>query len=205
MASLAKITLLGKIFRNCLVLLGAILLFVSVYLLVRLTWSPLKHEVQYVLHTPNRANALDPVNKDFSLVIDKLGISSAIIQDVEASDSQRYQLALTRGIAHAKGTNLPGTGGNIFLFAHSSSDLFTAQIYNSAFYLIHHLDLDDEIKIYFKNQLYLYKVSAINYISPSDTSPLTKHPTDETLTLMTCWPPGTTLSRLVVSAKLANY
>ena len=192
--------LLGKV----LGFTGLVLVIFSTYLLVRIFKDPLKNEIKYVMHTKARADNLQPANKDFSILIEKLGIASQIISDVDAFDSKKYQLALSKGIAHAKGTKLPGEGGNIFLFAHSSSDLLTAERYNSVFYLIHHLDKGDTVDIWYQGQQYKYEVKSKEFVSPGSTSPLTRIMSSETLTLMTCWPPGTTLSRLIVTASLIN-
>jgi sortase A len=167
---------------------------------MRIFRDPLKNEIKYVIHTKARADSLTPANKDFSILVGKLGITSEIIANVDPFDSKKYQLALSKGIAHAKGTKLPGEDGNVFLFAHSSADLLTAERYNSVFYLIHHLDKGDIIDIWYEGQQYKYEVSSKEFVSPGSTSALTRIMPSETLTLMTCWPPGTTLSRLIITA-----
>jgi LPXTG-site transpeptidase (sortase) family protein len=96
---------------------------------------------------------------------------------------------------------LPGEGGNIFIFAHSSTDILIAARYNSVFYLLHHLESGDLIKLWYQDHEYLYSVTDKLYVSPQDTKYLTATPATETLTLMTCWPPGTSLKRLIVIAK----
>ena len=96
---------------------------------------------------------------------------------------------------------MPGEGGNIFLFAHSSADLLTAERYNSIFYLIHHLESGDKIRVWYEGEEYIYAVTAKHLVSPSDTQYLTKPSKVETLTLMTCWPPGTTYKRLILIAE----
>lgn len=182
--------------------IGIGLIILSLGLAFLLFRDALKQEITYtVLQHTKVAATTHPVNTDFSLVIDKIGATSAIIEGVDPYNSVAYQKALSHGVAHAKGTKLPGQGGNIFLFAHSSVDLFMAQQYNSVFYLIHHLDSGDIIKIWYQNQEYDYQVSEKKIVSQSDVDYLTKASPTEVLTLMTCWPPGTNLKRLIVIAK----
>lgn len=183
-------------------ILARLLIGVGLLTLAYLLFPVTKQEFEYQLKSQSSIQPADlaPSNKQFSLLINKLYLTSPIIKDVDPFDSTQYQEALSHGIAHAKGASLPGEGGNIFLFAHSSSNLGLATYYNSVFYLIHKLQEGDMIDLWYQNKPYHYYVTSIEIISPDDLSPLdsTSH---EQLTLMTCWPPGTTLRRLVVIAK----
>ncbi|KKU46830.1 MAG: hypothetical protein UX62_C0006G0003, partial [Microgenomates group bacterium GW2011_GWA2_46_7] len=125
--------------NNLFAPIGFVLLLFGGVLLLKLAWEPLKLETRYTLsRTINSPRPpLTPVNTDFSLVIEKIGAMAPIVQDVNSQDSGQYQRALTRGIAHAAGTSLPGQGGNIFLFAHSSANPLDASRFNSVFYLVH--------------------------------------------------------------------
>lgn len=182
-------------------ILAVTLIGISLYLLVRIFADPVKQELHYVTTTKAASTTLAPPNTNFAIVIDKIGAAAAIIPDVNPYDSRVYQTALMRGVAQAAGTKLPGQGGNIFLFAHSSADLLTAERYNSIFYLAHHLVIGDHIEIWYRNSLYTYAVADKKIVAPTDTSYLTAKTSGEQLTLMTCWPPGTTLRRLIIIAK----
>jgi LPXTG-site transpeptidase (sortase) family protein len=102
-------------------------------------------------------------------------------------------------VAHAKGTGLPGEGKNIFIFAHSTADFFEANRYNAVFYLLSKMENGDEIYLFYKNQKYRYKVSDKKTVKADEAKYLDKDAGDQ-LTLMTCWPPGTTMKRLIVIA-----
>jgi sortase A len=106
-----------------------------------------------------------------------------------------YQVALTKGIAHAKGTKW-------FLFAHSAGNPLEANRYNAVFYLINKLMPGDEIDLYVKGQKYNYKATENKIVEAKEVQYMTENKDGRTLTLMTCWPPGTTLKRLLVIAKL---
>lgn len=182
-------------------LLGIIFILTAYVILYRLFHDPVRQELRYLVSDPLQQSKLSPPNTDFSLVIDKIGASSNVVARVDPYQSSLYQAALARGIAQASGTSLPGEGGNIFLFAHSSADLLTAERYNSIFYLIHHLEPGDLIKVWYGGQEYHYAVTEKLKVAASDTQYLSQKTSEEQLTLMTCWPPGTTLKRLIIVAK----
>lgn len=145
-------------------------------------------------------------NINFSIIIPKLNTTSAIVGDVDASNQGEYLKALKKGVAHAKGTAYPGEVGNVYLFAHSTDTIFNVGKYNAAFFLIRHLEEGDEIDTYYKGRLYKYKVFDKKIVEPTDTQYLGTLPEGEkTLTLQTCYPPGTTVKRLVVLAKLEEF
>ena len=181
---------------------GIGLVVLSFYVLARLFQDPLTHEISYAVSSSKSVESLLPPNTDFAITIDKIGASAAIVKGVDPYNSLVYQTALRDGVAHARGTKLPGGDGNIFLFAHSSADLLTAERYNSVFYLMHHLDSGDIIKVWYQGKEYQYQVQEKKFVAPSDTQYLTAKTQNEQLTLMTCWPPGTTLKRLIIIPKL---
>ncbi len=168
-------------------------------------WPVIREELGYsitntvpALHARN----IIPVDRKFGIVIPKIGANAVIVPDVNPYDSREYQVALTRGVAHAKGTAKPGSQGNVFLFSHSSVNFYEATRYNSVFYLLSKLEDNDTILLYFDDAKYTYRVTRKNTVSPKAVEYLTnKGNGKETVTLMTCWPPGTTYKRLIVSAE----
>lgn len=133
-------------------------------------------------------------------MIPTIRASARIVKDVDPYSSEVYQKALTQGVAHALGTGTPGGNRNIFLFSHSSVNFYEASRYNSVFYLLHRLEPGDPIEIYYRGEKYVYLVSDKKIVEAEAVSYLTNPLPSETLTLMTCWPPGTTLKRLVIQA-----
>ena len=138
----------------------------------------------------------------YSLYVPKINAKSVVIENVDMGKEAEYLKALQKGVAHGKGTYFPGQGGNIFLFSHSVSVPEYIKTYNAVFYDLKDLEIGDEIIIYFSGTKYIYKVSELIITSPRDVSFLTKDYGGETLILQTCDPPGTTLRRLLVIAKL---
>lgn len=164
----------------------------------------IREEAKYVISKKSNSTEIKPVNTDFAVVIPKISANSAVIANVDPFNSSTYQLALRHGIAHAAGTAFPGHVGNSFLFAHSSADWYIANRYNSVFYLLNKLEKGDKIEAYYKGKKYSYTVFEKKLAEPTDISYLSPHTKegDSTLTLMTCWPPGTTIKRLIIIATL---
>ncbi|OGI22164.1 MAG: hypothetical protein A2808_04035 [Candidatus Moranbacteria bacterium RIFCSPHIGHO2_01_FULL_55_24] len=144
---------------------------------------------------------LVPVDEDFGIVIPKIRANAKVVADVDWQDSARYQRALQEGVAHAKGTAKPGESGNIFLFSHSGVDFYEAARYNAVFYLMNKLSAGDEIELFYQGVRYGYRVKEVKIVGAEETGYITGPGRGKTLTLMTCWPAGTTLKRLVVIAE----
>lgn len=195
-----------KIPKNPFLVIGT-LLILSSFLLAFVTLYPvIKLEVSYNISsivenspsTPEKS-PLGPPNTDFAIVIPKIEATSIIVADVDPNNSTIYQRALTQGVAHAQGTSYPGQGGNTFLFSHSSVNFYEASRFNSVFYLLNKLETGDEITIYYNGDEIPYSVASKELVDP-DAVEYLEDSGKETLTLMTCWPPGTTYKRLIVTA-----
>lgn len=177
------------------------LFVLSGILILILTFFPLaREEIRYATGVPKTTT---PVDSDFGIVIPKIGANARIIANVDPFDARAYQFALTKGVAQASGTSVPGASGNIFLFAHSSENFYEAMRYNSVFYLLDKLDKNDEIDVYYNKVKFVYRVTGKKFADPKEISYITGDRSGQTLTLMTCWPPGTNISRLLVIASLS--
>ncbi len=141
----------------------------------------------------------------FSVIVPKIGASAKIIPNVDPSNETEYVAALKQGIAHAKGSVFPGMNGTVFLFAHSTDTFWDTGRYNAIFYLLKDLEPGDQIIIFFKGQRYNYTVYDSKIVPSSDVDFLNNaQKTAPLLIMQTCWPPGTTLDRLLVFAKPAR-
>lgn len=180
---------------------GFLLIIISLILFVFIFFPVAKVEIGYSLNKPKAIiSEIKPVDKDFGIVIPKIGANSKIVANVDPFNSGIYQAALTKGVAQAKGSAMPSEIGNMFLFSHSSANILEASRYNSVFYLLSKLETSDEIYIYYKDTKYKYKVTDKKIVDAKDISYLNPKSDVRTLTLMTCWPPGTTYKRLLVIA-----
>jgi len=134
----------------------------------------------------------------YALSIPKLEISDAVVQ-IGGDD-------LMKSLIQYSGTALPGQYGNAVIFGHSVlPQFFNPKNYKTIFSTLPTLKENDEIFINFDGIEYRYQVSKLVEVSPDDISVLEQQYDDESLTLITCAPPGTYLKRLVVRAKLMRY
>jgi len=143
---------------------------------------------------------IEPRLFEFGLYINKISLAVPIVANVDGENKYTYNKALLSGVAHYKNTALPGKGSNIFIFGHSSTWNGEGQ-YAEAFARLNDLNKDDQAIVYYQNKEFKYKVSKKEVVDADELSYL--EPTKfEQLTLMTCWPLGSNLKRLVVIAKL---
>lgn len=146
---------------------------------------------------------VDPVNRDFSIVIEKIGLNAPIVMGVSVTDPVKYTEALKQGVAQALVSDLPSTTpGNVYLFAHTSFNFWDLGKYATAFNLLRKLELGDEVNIFYHGKRFVYKVVNKETLPGWNTYPLTRAVVEPLVTMQTCDPPGTTLNRLVVTAKL---
>jgi sortase A len=143
---------------------------------------------------------IEPEDPNFSIVIPKIGANAKVVADVDTLSEAVYLEALKKGVAHAAGTAYPGEGGHVFLFAHSTDYFWNVGTYNAVFYLLYKLEKRDEVNLFYQGHRYRYQVIDKAVVDPSQVEYLTRKTNKEFLTLQTCWPPGTTLKRLVVFA-----
>lgn len=198
----------NKKLSSYLNLAGEIFILFSILILL-FTYGPAtKEEVSYQIKQFTKkntsSNQIQPVNTQFSIVIPKLDISAPVFASVDPFNPREYLPVLKKGVAHAKGSSLPGRFGNTYLFAHSTDAFYNVGKYNAVFYLLGKLEKGDEIDIYYNGQKYIYKVSDKKVVESKDVSYLGNSGRWNTLTLQTCYPPGTTLKRLVVVAQQEN-
>ena len=146
---------------------------------------------------------LVPKDTQFSIVIPKIGASEKIIPNVDSSNEDEFLTVLQKGVAHTKGSVFPGISGTTYLFAHSTDNFWNVGRYNAVFYLLKDLGIGDDVIIFFENERHNYKVVDSKIIEADDVSHLIKSQEggEEKVILQTCWPPGTTWKRLIVTAK----
>lgn len=187
---------------------GNILILFALVGLTLIFFPAARQEVRYKfkeLLKIEPAKNIKPVNADFGIVIPKIEANQKIFPNVSTGDDKEYLKVLQKGVAHAKGSDFPGGNENIYLFAHSTGELINVSSFNAVFYLLHKLEAGDEIILYYRNRRYNYYVYDKKIIDPKDVEYLTKKYGQSSLTLQTCWPPGTTLQRLLVFARPENF
>lgn len=64
------------------------------------------------------------------------------------------------------------------------------------------MEKGDEILLYYNKEKFKYQVTDKKIVDASEVKYLTGTGDKKTITLMTCWPPGTTLKRLIVIGEI---
>ena len=144
-------------------------------------------------------------NKNMSISIPEIEIENIrITSNVESSNDAVYDKYLKFGLAHFKGTPLPGDGGNSFIYGHSAVQSFFSKHSNlpeTIFTRLEDIDIGDMVEITKEEEIFKYIVRNKKIVSPEDFSILKTQGDKETVTLMTCWPLGAGIKRLVVVAE----
>ena len=143
------------------------------------------------------------------IIIPRIGKNIPLVDvdhDAWVSYSQMHEIfmeELKKWIVRYPGTARPGEVGNAFIFGHSSNYPWIKSEYNDIFALLDNLQTDDEIIVFYNQKKYVYHVTDRAKVKPGDVKTLeSRDPTRKELSLMTCWPVGTTLERLIIFAEL---
>lgn len=133
--------------------------------------------------------------KYYKISVPKLKIEDAVVE-IAGDD-------LSKNLVHFKGTTIPGRAGNAVIFGHSTlPQLYNPKNYLTIFTQLPKLSKGDEIFVDYDGITYTFKVAQMVEVHPEDIQILEQRYDSAYLSLVTCVPPGTTLRRLVVRAKL---
>lgn len=135
------------------------------------------------------------VNLPDSIIIPKIGVNAPIIWQINFDD---INSRLNEGVIHFAGTALPGQTGDIALTGHSSAYPWQKTSFGQVFALLDNLTPGDQIYIIYQKKKYLYTASDKKIVSENDIEILNGQ--NSRLILITCWPVGTSLHRLVIFA-----
>lgn len=204
-------TPLGKFFKVTKRLLGQCLYLVVLFLIFyyAINYSAFWKRLEYSLKTKTPPPVEEPAPKpivtplpDYApeIQIPKLSITAPISLEVL---NEEVVSKLAEGVVHFADTALPGQIGNTVIFGHSSDYPWSTGKYKTVFALLDKLAPGDEIIIPYKTQRYVYKVREQKVVKPTEVSVLARTP-DARLTLITCYPVGSTRSRYIVIAELTS-
>lgn len=170
-----------------------------------------------IIITPGQSKISDA---SFKVIIPKIAVEAPIVSNIEgfrtitpneseAAFEDRVQKALEVGTVHYPGSTFPGESGanfnsNFVVLGHSSSNIFAPGDFKSVFSDLEDLELDDLILINHNRTQYIYKIYGKKVVKPTEVSILQAGEYNNTLTLITCHPPGSSASRLVILAEQIN-
>jgi sortase A len=149
---------------------------------------------------------LSVVPLDFRLVIPKIAKNVPLIKmsdeyitdDLWGKFEKEVQEFLRSGVVHYPGTANPGQYGNAFFTGHSSYYPWDKGNYKDVFANLNQLNVGDEYFVYWQQSSYKYKIVDKKEVRPTEVGVLNQPEDRKFSTLMTCWPLGTTLRRLVI-------
>ncbi|MBN2100931.1 sortase [Candidatus Dojkabacteria bacterium] len=147
-------------------------------------------------------------SKDMKMSIPSIGISDVTItSNVDSFNESVYNKALKRGLAHFKGTPLPGDGGNSFIYGHSAVESFFSRHPNyeeTIFSRLENIEIADTFMIKKDGKTLEYTVQKKKIADPDNFDVISGIEGKQTVTLMTCWPLGIGSQRLIVIGELTN-
>lgn len=115
-----------------------------------------------------------------------------------------FMKELENGVVRYPWSSKPWKDGTTFIFWHSSNFPWIKGDYNDVFALLDNVVKDDIIVIYYNQEKYTYKVKEKKVVKPWDVSVLKREAGANELSIMTCWPVGTTFNRLIVVSELVK-
>lgn len=180
---------------------------VLMFIFALANWPAIKSEFNYFVYSntkpspnPSTSPTPTPITEAPHIIIDKIQVDAPITWDVSAEATLD---ALNHGVSHLGGTARPGELGNTFITGHSSDYVWKNNPYAATFALVPKLAYGDRVIIRENGKSYIYKVMQTRIVNP-DQVEVVKPTTTPVLTLMTCYPVGTTRQRFIVHAALIS-
>ena len=121
-----------------------------------------------------------------------------------SNDTTTVNQAMMNGVAHFMvpgASAYPGQIGNTAISGHSAGDIYSSNQYKFIFSGLERLVEGDLIYIEYNKVRYTYKMTGSKTVDPNDVASLVYTGNKPILTLITCWPLGTTQYRLLVQAE----
>ncbi len=156
-------------------------------------------------------SAIDPtVNTNVSdtnkLIIPKLNVDVPVHFGI-SNDTHTINTAMNDGVAHFMvpgASAFPGQVGNTVISGHSAGDIYSSNQYKFIFSGLERLVEGDLLYIDYNKVRYTYRMTGRKTVEPTDVASLYYDGDKPILTLITCWPLGTTRYRLLVQAEQIN-
>ena len=174
----------------------------------RLIFAPIMAYVAPGNSDGSNISAIDPtvstaVSDENKLMIPKLNIDVPVHFGI-SNDTTTVNQAMVNGVAHfmVPGANAyPGQVGNTVITGHSAGDIYSSNQYKFIFSGLERLVEGDLIYIDYNKVRYTYKMTGSKTVNPDDVASLAYSGDKPIITLITCWPLGTSQYRLLVQAE----
>ena len=134
-----------------------------------------------------------------SFTYDAVGISAPVEWNVPYS-AKNIAVALQSGLAHVKGSAVPGESGTSIITGHSSNVAWARGAYKTVFAPLLKSKLGDQFSVTRDDTTYRYEVTEIYEVDPARVDLLNGSDT-VAMRLITCTPLGSDKRRLIIDAK----
>lgn len=151
--------------------------------------------------TPIIGDQNGPVGPESKIIIPKINLEVPVVFNLGSIIEKDVQNALEDGVVHYATTPNPGEVGNSVIVGHSSNNILNSGKYKFAFVLLKRLEIEDTFFVHRDGVRYTYKVYKKEIVGPSEVSVLQTQEKANTITLITCDPPGTSINRLIITAE----
>ncbi|MDO8266019.1 MAG: sortase, partial [Candidatus Saccharibacteria bacterium] len=141
------------------------------------------------------------VGPEPKIIIPKINLEVPIVFGMSSVEEDEVQKSLENGVVHYATTPNPGEKGNSVIVGHSSNNILNSGKYKFAFVLLKRLEAEDTFFVQKDSIRYTYKVYKKEIISPDQVDILQTQERENTITLITCDPPGTSVNRLIIVAE----
>ncbi len=190
-----------------------ILMGVSVVLVIlflqynRLIFAPIAAYVSPGEAPAGEISAVDPtvtltkVSAENKLIIPKLNVDVPINFGVQLDD---VMSSMNNGVTHyriAGASAYPGEIGNFVITGHSAGDIYSSNPYKFIFSGLERLEEGDILYVHYNSVRYTYKMVGREVIEPTEVAKLIIETDKPMMTLVTCYPLGTSRYRLLIRAE----
>lgn len=141
------------------------------------------------------------VGPEPKIIIPKINVEVPVVYDLGSTEEKVVQAGLENGVVHYATSPLPGQTGNVVIVGHSSNNILNKGKYKFAFVLLKNLEVGDTFSVHKDSVRYTYQIFEKKVVKPTDVSVLGATAKPNTVTLITCDPPGTSLNRLIIVAE----
>lgn len=160
-----------------------------------------------IAHGYDPTESVGDPRPELSVVIGKISLQAPVIWSNSENENEMMG-DLQNGVIHYYNTAAPGQNGNMIISGHSSNYVWAKGNYNHIFKDLDRLERDDIVIVRSAQKngkiiSYRYKITDKRVTTAEDQTVFENTP-GPTLTLVTCWPLGTNLKRLVVRAVLVK-
>ncbi|MBR3131332.1 class E sortase [Candidatus Saccharibacteria bacterium] len=173
----------------------------------RMIFAPIAAYVSPGDSPAGEISAVDPtvtltkVSAENKLIIPKLNVDVPLNFGIGLDGVME---AMNRGVVHYRingASAFPGEVGNFVVMGHSAGDIYSGNQYKFIFSGLERLEVGDIMYVHYNSTRYTYKMVSNEIIWPTEVSKLIINTDKPLMTLVTCWPLGTSRQRLLIHAE----